>query len=67
MMDVAARAGVSFKTVSRVVNNEPHVRPAVREKILNAVDELGYRPNLAARQLAGNRSFLISRRGSSGT
>lgn len=60
MMDVAARAGVSFKTVSRVVNNEPHVRPAVREKVLKAVDELGYRPNLAARQLAGNRSFLIS-------
>jgi LacI family transcriptional regulator len=59
-MDVAARAGVSFKTVSRVVNNEAHVRPALREKVLKAVEELGYRPNLAARQLAGNRSFLIS-------
>lgn len=59
-MDVAALAGVSMKTVSRVVNDEPHVRPALRQKVLQAIGELNYRPNLAARQLAGNRSFLIS-------
>lgn len=60
IMDVAARADVSMKTVSRVLNNEPHVRPAVRERVEAAVIELGYRPNLAARQLAGTRSFIIA-------
>lgn len=59
-MDVAAQAGVSFKTVSRVVNNEPHVRPAIRDRVMQAIDELGYKPNVAARQLAGHRSYLIS-------
>ena len=58
--DVAARAGVSMKTVSRVLNNEAHVRPALRERVLAAMQHLDYRPNLAARQLAANRSFLIS-------
>jgi len=57
--DVAHRAGVSMKTVSRVLNNEAHVRPAVREKVQSAVAALGYRPNLAARQLAGHKSFSI--------
>lgn len=57
--DVAHRAGVSMKTVSRVLNNEAHVRPAVREKVQSAVAALGYRPNLAARQLAGHKSFII--------
>lgn len=60
IMDVAARAAVSMKTVSRVLNNEPHVRPAVRQRVELAVRELGYRPNLAARQLAGTRSFIIA-------
>lgn len=58
--DVAQRAGVSMKTVSRVLNNEAHVRPALRDKVLQAVADLDYKPNLAARQLAANRSFLIS-------
>jgi LacI family transcriptional regulator len=49
-----------MKTVSRVLNNEAHVRPALREQVMRAVAELGYRPNLAARQLAANRSFLIA-------
>lgn len=49
-----------MKTVSRVVNNEPHVRPALRERVLRAIGELDYKPNLAARQLAASRSFLIS-------
>lgn len=57
---VAAEAGVSIKTVSRVLNNEDHVRPHLRERVLNAAAALQYRPNLAARQLAAKRSFLIS-------
>ena len=58
--DVAAKAGVGMKTVSRVLNNEAHVRPAMKERVMKAIDELGYRPNLAARQLAASRSFLIT-------
>lgn len=58
--DVAERAGVSAKTVSRVLNNEPNVRQAKREIVLQASRELGYRPNPAARSLAGARSFLIA-------
>lgn len=57
--DVAARAGVSPKTVSRVVNGAPNVRPATQEKVEKAIAELGFRPNLAARSLAGARSYLI--------
>ena len=57
--DVAALAGVSIKIVSRVVNNEPNVRPATREKVEAAIAELDYRPNLSARSLAGNRSYLL--------
>lgn len=58
--DVADKAGVSAKTVSRVLNNEPNVRPAKRELVMKASRELGYRPNPAARSLAGARSFLIA-------
>ncbi len=58
--DVADRAGVSAKTVSRVMNNEPNVRPAKREQVMKAARDLGYRPNPAARSLAGARSFLIA-------
>ncbi|MEM8616297.1 MAG: LacI family DNA-binding transcriptional regulator [Pseudomonadota bacterium] len=58
--DVAYKAGVSAKTVSRVLNNEPNVRPAKRELVMAAARELGYRPNPAARSLAGARSFLIA-------
>ncbi|MDJ0652618.1 MAG: LacI family DNA-binding transcriptional regulator [Xanthomonadales bacterium] len=58
--DVASRAGVSIKTVSRVVNNEPNVRPATREAVLQAIKDLKYRPNASARRLAGNRSFLFA-------
>src|SRR5690606_27470238 len=57
--DVAQRAGVSFKTVSNVVNDFPHVAPATRAKVLAAIDELGYRPNQAARHLRqGTSGFL---------
>jgi len=51
MTEVARAAGVSQKTVSRVVNGEPHVSPEVRDRVLRAVKELDYRPNNAARAL----------------
>jgi DNA-binding LacI/PurR family transcriptional regulator len=51
MSDVAVRAGVSHQTVSRVVNGHPHVAPATRERVQRAIEELGYRPNTAARAL----------------
>ena len=58
--DVAKLAGVSIKTVSRVVNNEPNVREATRAKVEKAIAELNYRPNLAARNLASHHSHLIA-------
>ena len=57
--DVAAAAGVSPKTVSRVMNAEAHVRAAVRDHVMRVVAELGYRPNAHARSLSSSRSFLI--------
>ncbi|MCG7535952.1 LacI family DNA-binding transcriptional regulator [Pseudoalteromonas sp. OOF1S-7] len=56
---VAQYAGVSKKTVSRVLNNEPNVSPATREKVLKVFKELDYRPNPIARGLARNKSFII--------
>lgn len=55
MTDVARLAGVSQKTVSRVVNNERYVSEALREKVLRAAAELGFRPNTAARALITGR------------
>ena len=52
MKDVAALAGVSPKTVSNVVNDRPFVADATRARVRQAIDELDYRPNLAARALA---------------
>ena len=57
--DVAERAGVSIKTVSRVINNEPFVREATRQKVLVAVNELDFAANLSARRLATGQSFAI--------
>jgi LacI family transcriptional regulator len=51
MRDVAARAGVSLKTVSRVVNEEAGVSPALIGRVRQAVDELGFHPNVGARVL----------------
>jgi LacI family transcriptional regulator len=51
LRDVAAVAGVSFKTVSRVVNGEPGVSPEVTSRVRSAADDLGYRPNAAATAL----------------
>ncbi|QPL05068.1 MULTISPECIES: LacI family DNA-binding transcriptional regulator [Actinomyces] len=57
--DVATRAGVSTKTVSRVVNDEPGVSPTTRERVLEAVRETGYAPDPAARSLRTGRSQVI--------
>ncbi|MBL8550255.1 MAG: LacI family DNA-binding transcriptional regulator [Hyphomonadaceae bacterium] len=57
--DVAAHAGVSIKTVSRVLNREPNVTPKTRDRVLDAVQALSYRPNIFARSLASERSFII--------
>lgn len=56
---MAKRAGVSIKTVSRVVNNEPNVRASTKERVEKAVRELRYRPDQSARNLASHRSHLI--------
>lgn len=57
--DVAAVAEVSPKTVSRVVNGEGGVHPATRERVNRAIQLLDYTPNINARGLAGDRSYLI--------
>lgn len=59
MVDVARHAGVSQKTVSRVVNDAPYVRPEVRQRVLGVIEALGYRPNGAARALATQRTYVI--------
>ena len=59
MQDVADMAGVSSKTVSRVVNNEPRVSPATREKINKIIEELNFQPNKSAQSLAADRSLLL--------
>lgn len=58
--DVAARAGVSIKTVSRVMNKEPDVRADTRDKVLAAATALEYYPDPSARRLAGRRSWQIA-------
>jgi len=60
LKDVAARAGVSVKTVSNVVNGYEHVTPGTRKKVEEALGELGYVPNLAARGLRNGRSGVIA-------
>jgi DNA-binding LacI/PurR family transcriptional regulator len=62
--DVAARCDVSYQTVSRVVNSSPLVAEKTRARVLQAIAELNYRPNLAARRLATQRSSLIGMIGS---
>jgi hypothetical protein len=57
---VSQRAGVSIKTVSRVLNNERYVGADTRARVQEAVAALNFRPNLAARSLAGRRSFQIA-------
>lgn len=59
MVDVAKLSGVSQKTVSRVVNGEPHVSPQLQARVLAAIEELNFRPNSAARALASARTRTI--------
>lgn len=58
--EVAKLAGVSFKTVARVVNNEPSVTAERREAVHKAMAMLNYAPNISARQLASKRSYLMA-------
>jgi LacI family transcriptional regulator len=58
--DVSQAAGVSIKTVSRVINNERYVRPATRARVEEAMAALGFQPSQAARALAGGKSFQIA-------
>ncbi|MFC0623071.1 LacI family DNA-binding transcriptional regulator [Kribbella deserti] len=59
LADVAAAAGVSHMTVSRVINDTGIVRPATRDRVLAAIEDLGYRPNAAARALATGRTATL--------
>ncbi len=59
IIQVAELAGVSIKTVSRVTNDEPNVRPEVRQRVQGAIQALGYRPMQSARGLAARRSRLL--------
>lgn len=60
MKDVAEHAGVSIKTVSRVLNNEPYVQEALRDKVREAVRALNYVPSQSARSLRGARSYNLT-------
>jgi len=59
MSEVADLAGVSYQTVSRVVNEMPDVAPRTRERVLKLLSEVGYRPNLTARELANQKSSVV--------
>ena len=59
MSDVGRMAGVSHQTVSRVINGSPNVRPATRQRVLAAMDALGYRPNFAARALVTGKTKTL--------
>lgn len=59
MQDVARAAGVSPMTVSNVINGHPHVSTATRKRVNDAIDELGYRVNMAARNLRAGRTGTI--------
>ena len=59
IVDIAQRAGVSAKTVSRVLNDEPYVRDDVRERVKTVAAELDYHPNRNAQGLISRRTFLI--------
>ncbi|MBO1753434.1 LacI family DNA-binding transcriptional regulator [Actinotalea sp. BY-33] len=59
MSDVAVVAGVSHQTVSRVLNSHPSVRPETRQRVLEAIEQLGYRRNVAARALVTRRTGTL--------
>src|SRR5690348_3584441 len=57
--DVAARAGVGVATVSRVLNGSTSVRPATRDRVLDAIRALNYRPSSVARNLSLRRTMVV--------
>jgi len=59
IVDVAHEANVSYSTVSRVVNNKSYVKPETRERVLQAMNTLGYQANVQARSLAGGKTNVI--------
>jgi LacI family transcriptional regulator len=59
ILDVAKHAGVSKATVSRVINNNPKVNSAIRERVIATIQELGYRPSAIARSLANSTSNTL--------
>jgi LacI family transcriptional regulator len=59
IQDIAERAGVGKGTVSRVLNNDPHVSAQTREKVLRAIEEVNYRPSFSARHMRTQRSNTI--------
>lgn len=60
LQDVAALAGVSIKTVSRVVNHQGEMRESTRQRVQQAIDQLGYRPNVLARSLVMQRTNTLA-------
>ena len=59
IVDVAKLAGVSIKTVSRVLNREPKVRKSTLDRVEQAMKDLNYHPNSSGRRLASNRTYLV--------
>ena len=58
--EVAARSGVGIGTVSRVLNNSPQISETTRKKVLKAIHELNYVPNVAGKRLSQNRSYVLA-------
>lgn len=59
LADVAKLAGVSKQTVSRVINDSEHVTPETRDRVMQCIEVLGFRPSALARQLSSGRSFTL--------
>ena len=57
--DIAALTGVSYQTVSRVINGMPEVSASTRARVQQVLSEVGFRPNMTARQLASKRSTTV--------
>lgn len=60
MRDVASKAGVSIKTVSNVINNRPYITPETQQKVLDAIQALGFRPNRSAQALRNRRTLTLA-------
>ena len=58
--EVAIRSGVGIGTVSRVINNSPQISEETRAKVLKAIEELHYVPNIAGKRLSQNRSNVLA-------